>query len=263
MPTMLRRSVQKLLVLNSKIRGHWMIDNAWLDLIETKYPVLNRVIHAAVNAGKNICSQDSTKNKKRDQNFKKGFIKFMIQSLKLESYKGFSDTTIPFSNITCIVGENSTGKSTIIQAIQALLTSDGAIPQNHCKVGINDNNTTALLLALQNGMELSKNIQKGNRENPKSLPECITEIKPIGFSYSFSLTDNPYYDQPIKNQNITDIAWQNILSQCDVNLQTAYASVLPGSSSSAKRFNKKHTLGISEEFTNTFNDMKCHRLFRP
>ena len=179
----------------------------------------------------------------------------MIKSLTLQNYKGFSNKTIEFSDITCIVGENSTGKSTIIQAIRALLTSDSAIPQNHCKVGINDNNMTSLLLAFQNGMELSKNIQKGPRESPKSVPECITDINPIGFSYSFSLTDNEDYDKPIKNQNITDIAWQNILSQCDVTLKTAHASILSGSGSSAKRFNKKHTLGISEKFTNTFNDM--------
>ena len=177
----------------------------------------------------------------------------MIQSLKLESYRGFSDTTITFSDITCIVGENSTGKSTIIQAIQSLLTSDGAIPQDHCKVGINDNNTTSLVLILQNGIGSSKNIQEGGRENPALFPECITGINPIGFSYPFSQTDNPDYDKPIKNQNITDIAWQNILSQCDVTLETAYASIDSGSS--AKRFNKKHTLGISEKFTNTFNDM--------
>ena len=179
----------------------------------------------------------------------------MIKSLRLTSYKGFRNAIIEFPKITCIIGENSTGKSTIIEAIQNLLTSDNPIPQNHCKVGINDNNTTSLLLALQNGIGLSKNIQNGNREHPKSLPECITNINPIGFSYSFSLTNNEDYDKPIKNQNITDIAWQNILSQCDVTLKTADASILSGSGSSAKRFNKKHTLGISEKFTNTFNDM--------
>ena len=179
----------------------------------------------------------------------------MIKSLVLKNYKGFSETTIEFSNITCIVGENGTGKSTIIQAIQNLLTSDNPIPQNDCKVGISDNNTTSLLLALQDGRELAKNIQKGNRENADSLPGCITSISPIALSYPFTVTDNPNYDQPIKNQNITDIAWQNILSQCDVTLKTAHASISSGSGSSAKRFNKQHTLGISKKFTNTFNSM--------
>ena len=45
----------------------------------------------------------------------------MIKSLTLQNYKGFRNTTIEFSDITCIVGENSTGKSTIIQAIQDML----------------------------------------------------------------------------------------------------------------------------------------------
>ena len=139
----------------------------------------------------------------------------MIKSLNLKSYKGFSDTTIEFSDITCIVGENSTGKSTIIEAIIALLTSNNAISPNYCKVGINNNNTTSLSLLLQDGRELSKNIQNGNRDNVNALPECITSISPIAASYPFTVADNPSYDQPIKNHGITDIAWANILSDCN------------------------------------------------
>ena len=120
----------------------------------------------------------------------------MIKSLKLESYKGFSDTTIEFSNITCIIGENSTGKSTIIEAIQSLLTSDTAINQNDCKVSINDNNTTSLLLSLQDGRNLSKNIQKSNRDNVNTLPECITNCNPIKTICSFPLMKNPDLDKP-------------------------------------------------------------------
>ncbi len=177
----------------------------------------------------------------------------MIKSLNLKSYRGFSDTTIEFSDITCIVGENSTGKSTIIEAIIALLTSNNAISPNYCKVGINNNNTTSLSLLLQDGRELSKNIQTGNRRNEKSLPECIRSIIPIQTHYSFSLSDNKDYDKPIKNHEISDKAWQNILSHCDFTLRTAAESIT--SPSSAKRFNNQHILGISEKFTNTFNDM--------
>ena len=179
----------------------------------------------------------------------------MIKSLNLTSYKGFSNTTIDFSDITCIIGENSTGKSTIIEAIRDLLTSDIAIPQDHCKVGINDKNATSLLLALQNGMELSKNIQNSDSENPQAVPKCIRDIDPISLSYAFSQQDNEDFDKPIKNQSITDIAWQNILSQCDFTFRTAHSSISPDDSSSAKRFNKQHTFKISEKFTNTFNDM--------
>ena len=111
----------------------------------------------------------------------------MIKSLKLESYKGFSNTTIEFSNITCIIGENGTGKSTIIEAIRGLLSSNTLIGQNDCKVGINDKNTTSLSLAFQDGSTLSKNIQNPNLENKSrnSLPKCITSINPIGTHCSF------------------------------------------------------------------------------
>ena len=122
----------------------------------------------------------------------------MIKSLKLKSYRGFRDTTIEFSNITCIIGENSTGKSTIIEAIQNLLTSDNPIPQNYCKVGINDKRATSLSLAFQDGRNLSKNIQNCNRGNVNTLPECITSIKPMDIVYSFPWADNPDYDKPIK-----------------------------------------------------------------
>ncbi len=177
----------------------------------------------------------------------------MIKSLELKSYKGFSNTTIEFSNITCIIGENSTGKSTIIQAIQHLLNSDNPIPQNDCKVGINDINTTSLLLALQNGRELSKNIQEVERGDDNSLPECITSISPITASYTFTVEENPHYDQPIKNHDIKDKAWQNILSQCDFTLKTIAAST--GTPDKAWRFNKEHSGGMLEKFTNTFNDI--------
>ena len=177
----------------------------------------------------------------------------MIKSLKLKSYKGFSNTTIEFSNITCIIGENSTGKSTIIQAIQHLLNSGSPIPQNDCKVGINDNNTTSLLLALQNGRNLSKNIQEVERGDDNSLPECITSISPIGASCSFSMTDNKDYDKPIKNHEIGDKAWQNILSHCDFTLKTIAAST--NTPDKAWRFNKEHSGGMLEKFTNTFNDI--------
>lgn len=177
----------------------------------------------------------------------------MLQSLKLKSYRGFSDTTIKFSDITCIVGENSTGKSTIIQAIRDLLTSNSLIQPSDCKVGILDNNTTSLSLTLQDGRVLSKNIQNVERENNKSRPKCFQSIDPIAASYSFTVTDNPHYDQPIKNNDITDIAWRNILSDCNFVFRNAAESITSGSS--AKRFNNQHTLEISKKFTNTFNNM--------
>ena len=177
----------------------------------------------------------------------------MIKSLKLASYKGFSDTTIEFSDITCIVGENSTGKSTIIEAIQNLLTTSNRIPQHYCKVGINDKNTTSLSLAFQDGTNLSKNIQGGKRGNVNTLPECLSSINPIDPICSFPLADNPNYNKPIKNQNIRDIAWQNILKHCDFTLRTAAESTTTYSDTS--RFQKEYIVGISKKFTNDFNNV--------
>ena len=177
----------------------------------------------------------------------------MIKSLTLKNYKGFSDTTIEFSNITCIIGENSTGKSTIIQAIRDSLSSNNPIPQNYCKVGINDKNTTSLSLAFQDGGELSKNIQNVGRNCVNPLPECITTISPIGVCYYFPGTDDPHYDQPIKNHNIQDIAWRNILSHCDFTVRTAAESTT--TFSDASRFQKEHIVDISEKFTDTFNNI--------
>ena len=177
----------------------------------------------------------------------------MIKSLKLKSYKGFSDTTIEFSNITCIIGENSTGKSTIIEAIQSLLMTDHAIPQNYCKVGINDKNTTSLSLMFQDGNRLSKNIQEHQHGNVSSLPNCITTINPIETICSFPLQNNQKYDQPIKNQDIGNDAWRNILSQCDFTLRTAAESTT--TFIDASRFQKEYTVDISEKFTNAFNNI--------
>ena len=180
----------------------------------------------------------------------------MIQSLTLRSYKGFSNTTIKFSNITCIIGENSTGKSTIIEAIQdLLLSSNTLISPSNCKVGINDNNTTFLSLVFEDGGNLSKNIKQVERRDRTRLPECITSISPIATSCSFPLTNNPQYNQPIKNHNFEDKAWQNILSQCDFTLETADTSLPSGSVHSQMTFNELRTSEISEKFTNTFNDM--------
>jgi len=177
----------------------------------------------------------------------------MIKSLTLQSYKGFSNTTVQFHDITCIIGENSTGKSTIIEAIRDILTQNSLIPQNNCKIGIPDNNKTSLSLTLQNGKVLSKNIQKVQRENHNSLLQCITSITPIRESYPIDIKEDEHYDQPIKNHNITDIAWKNILSDCNVTLRTA--ANLTTSISSAKRFNNQHLLEISQKFTKTFNNM--------
>lgn len=145
----------------------------------------------------------------------------MIKSLVLQNYKGFSNTTIEFSNITCIIGENSTGKSTIIGAIRSMLSKISKIPQKDCKVGINDNNTAFLSLAFQNGGKMSVNIEKSEYDGTNWSPVLITDLEPIELTCKFSLENQNDYKRPIKNQNISDKAWQNILNQCDFTLGVA------------------------------------------
>ena len=100
---------------------------------------------------------------------------------------------------------------------------------------------------------MSKNTQDGKRGNVKTLPECLSSINPIDPICSFPLTDNPNYNKPIKNHNIQDIAWQNILKHCDFTLRTAAESTT--TTSDALRFNKEYIVGISEKFTNDFNNV--------
>lgn len=180
----------------------------------------------------------------------------MIKSLHLKSYKGFNNTTIEFSNITCIIGENGTGKSTIIEAIQDILSSKSPIDSNKCKAGINNRNTTSLSLVFQNGLILSKNTEEYKLDSvnpPNPLPKCITRINPINPTYVFPLENNRNYSQPLKNQDIGDNAWQNILSQCDFTLRTAAESTT--TQIDQIRFNREYIADISEKFTNYFNSM--------
>ena len=133
------------------------------------------------------------------------------------------------------------------------MSSDTVIGQNDCKVGINDKNATSLSLAFQDGSKLSKNIQNVQGEGVNSLSECIRSISPIGVRYSFPVPKNPRYDQPIKNYDIQDIAWRNILRHCDFTLRTAAESTT--TFSDASRFQEEYTADISEKFTNTFNNI--------
>lgn len=179
----------------------------------------------------------------------------MIKSLVLKNYKGFSETTIDFSNITCIIGENGTGKSTIIRAIQDMLDQpETLINSFDCKIGINDKNTTLLSLDFHNGGHLAKTIQEYENSNTNELPECIKIIAPISSSYSFSCDpsmDN--YNIPIKDQDFTNDAWKNILSTCDFTVKTAAEETT--SSIAAIRFKDIYTKEISEKFTKSFNNL--------
>jgi len=57
------------------------------------------------------------------KNYKAGAItvdKRMIKTLTLNNFKGFSNHTIPFCELSIIVGKNNAGKSTIVEALQLI-----------------------------------------------------------------------------------------------------------------------------------------------
>lgn len=177
----------------------------------------------------------------------------MITSLILKNYKGFSEATIHFSNITCIIGENGTGKSTIIQAIQNSLSSPNSkISPDLCKVGINDNSKTSLSLVFSDGRRLSKSINSFEYDNAE-LPAYITTIDLISAPYSFGNESEQDYDKPIKDCEIGHKGWKNLLNQCDFTLRTAIQSTV--SEGNFYSFEDNYTRTISAKFTNIFNNM--------
>ena len=47
----------------------------------------------------------------------------MIRTLRLENYRGFSDHTVPFTELTVLLGRNNAGKSTAVEALRVLRTA--------------------------------------------------------------------------------------------------------------------------------------------
>ena len=185
----------------------------------------------------------------------------MIKSLILKNYKGFSETTIDIYNITCIIGMNGTGKSTIISAIQEMLNQpEDSLHSIHSKIGINDKNTTLLSLKFDNGGHITKTTYGTEKDNIniKELPKCISIINPIGSSYSFpydpSDPNKEIYNIPIKDQDFqNNEAWKNILSTCEFTLKTAAEETT--SPAAAMRFKEIYTQELSEKFTKSFNNL--------
>lgn len=44
----------------------------------------------------------------------------MIDRLRLQNFRGFEDHTVPFRDLTVLVGANNTGKSTIVEALRLI-----------------------------------------------------------------------------------------------------------------------------------------------
>jgi predicted ATP-dependent endonuclease of OLD family len=46
----------------------------------------------------------------------------LLNSLKIENYRGLRDIYLPLSRFVCIVGENNSGKSSTLLALSLLIT---------------------------------------------------------------------------------------------------------------------------------------------
>ena len=185
----------------------------------------------------------------------------MIKSLEMKNYKGFSDTTIEFSDITCITGENNTGKSTIIQAIYELILNPNYQDCGHCinpesyKSGITDVNDISLSLDLTGG-KIVRTAKDPQVYDKKIVPQLIQYLSPIEPEIKFELINNKYHGKLIKDQLFNCMSWQNILSKCDITLYGADA--LSQNSSNLNALNEcimkdKVSLPFSKYFNDVFS----------
>lgn len=64
----------------------------------------------------------------------------MLNCIKIQGFKCFQETEIKFSNFTLLAGKNSTGKSTVIQAVLALYqNSASSLAGKYMNIGtVND-----------------------------------------------------------------------------------------------------------------------------
>src|SRR4030043_1701613 len=53
-----------------------------------------------------------------------------ITHLHIENYKGLREIDIPLSRFACLIGENNTGKSSVLQAF-SLFFSGSVLPKTH------------------------------------------------------------------------------------------------------------------------------------
>lgn len=165
-----------------------------------------------------------------------------IVSFSLDNYKGFSSTGIvDIGNITSIVGKNSTGKSTIIEAIKHTLLhssidakrlSSGSDQESNSIINFNDGNFVQNVAGRPLGNKPNINIQQ--------------TVNPIADNLSFISSET----SSLKNI-IQDVAWKNILSSLDLS-PADIASEL-SQIGGVRLFEENRTMEISQKLSETFN----------
>ena len=53
-----------------------------------------------------------------------------IESVRIENFRSFSDTEIPFNDYACLVGPNGAGKSTVLNALNLFFRESDNIQTN-------------------------------------------------------------------------------------------------------------------------------------
>lgn len=51
-----------------------------------------------------------------------------LTSVRIQNYKGLKDVTVPLSQFGCLIGENNSGKSSVLQALLVLLPGSAKKP---------------------------------------------------------------------------------------------------------------------------------------
>ena len=95
-----------------------------------------------------------------------------IESVRIENFRSFEDTTIPFNNYACLVGPNGAGKSTVLTALNVFFRESENLPTDlsqldqedfHCKNTVAPIRITVTFSALdeQAGRDFSDYVRQG------------------------------------------------------------------------------------------------------
>lgn len=199
-----------------------------------------------------------------------------IKSFRLESYKGFGNTgDIDLENMTGIIGLNSSGKSTIVEAIKSTLLQDSFDAGDNAKIDPSQGGRINCILNLEDGRTI-KRIGNIGCENEIS-PNLVDNILPIYFrSLNFCYQMGIHYEKCdlTPSQCISDIiekkgsdtieekgeiqtynAWLNILSSVDLSMKDIL-------SIDSSELHNNYTKKISENLTKIFNSYFSESLGR-
>ncbi len=202
-----------------------------------------------------------------------------IKSFRLESYKGFRNTgDINLENMTGIIGLNSSGKSTIVEAIKSTLLQDPFDAGDNTKIGSSQGGRINCILNLEDGRTIKRmgNIRCENEISP-NLVDNILPIysRALGFCHQIGNTVIHYKKRDLTpSQCISDIiekkgsdtieekgeiqtynAWLNILSSVDLSMKDIL-------SIDSSELHNNYTKKISENLTEIFNSYFSESLGR-